>query len=142
MKTAKAKVASKKASRIKKVNRVDEESEALVVKAQSQGLNIAKLSDDDIEGMFIEAFDKIGGIYNITEFECQVSREKNKAKVAVTIYSFADSPTLDDFAKNRNKELSRIEAEKEGLGKLSFVLDTKSVIPINSNDYSITYISE
>jgi len=105
-------------------------------------LNTSKLSNEDIEDLFSEAFeDQVAKHNSISEFEVTCIRDSANAKsldIEVMIVGMAGSPTLDQF-KNGEVENSQEVIGSRGGDKIKFKLLPKKTVVLNSNDYNISY---
>jgi len=107
-------------------------------------LDISKMSDDDIQDMFTEVYEKNIGVYNgIDSFECTCKREtgKNEVKMEVMIVGMAGSPTIDDYKNGKVKGSEKVIINREGKGTMKFVLCPKDSVYLNMNDYIVVYKS-
>ena len=107
-----------------------------------QRMNTDKISDDDLQDMFTEAFEKnIASQNDIGSFECICKRgnASPEIKMEVMVVGMAGSPTLDDYRKGKIKNSEKVTIEREGKGKLSFRLQAKDMISLNTNDYLAVY---
>lgn len=107
-------------------------------------LDTSKLSDDDIQDMFEEVYEKkIGAYNNIDSFECTCKRETGKPeiKMEVMIVGMAGSPTIDDYKNGKVKNAGEVDITREGKGSMKFLLCTKDIVYLNMNDYIVVYKS-
>jgi hypothetical protein len=109
-----------------------------------QQLNTSKMSDDDLQDMFSEAYEKNVASYNdIDSFECICKRETGNPKIRmeVLIVGMAGNPTIDDYKKGKVKRSEQVTIEREGKGSLKFVFKPKDTVYLSNNDYTVVYES-
>jgi hypothetical protein len=107
-------------------------------------LDIASMSNEDIEDLFTQAYEKTVAIPNgIGEFECKCQREatnSREARVEVLVVGMAGSPTLSDYKEMKLANSDVVVIEREGkTGSIAFKLNTKDMIALNSTDYIAVY---
>lgn len=113
----------------------------------TQKLNISKLSDDDLQDMFSEAYEKkVASANGFDSYECICKRSNssntNEVKMEVTVIGMAGSPTVDDYKSGKVKNSGSIVIEREGKGSLMFTLMPKEIMSMNTNDYLVVYKGE
>lgn len=111
----------------------------------TQKLNITKLSDDDLQDMFTEAYEKkVASQNGFDSYECICKRGGNNPdiRMEVTVVGMAGSPTIDDYKKGKVKNSNSIIIEREGKGSLKFNLLPKETMGLNTNDYLVIYKAE
>lgn len=111
----------------------------------TQKLNTSKLSDDDIQDMFSEAYEKnIASANGFDSYECICKRGGNTPdiKMEVTVVGMAGSPTIDDYKKGKVKNSSAVVIGREGKGSLKFKLVPSDTMSLNTNDYLVVYKAE
>jgi len=108
----------------------------------SNKLNVIKMSDDDLQDLFSESFERNIAINNdITSYECICKRGTLSTDIImeVTISGMAGSPSKEDFKSLKIKNCKSLKIEVEGKGELEFVLAPKETISLNTNDYMVIY---
>ncbi len=113
-------------------------------KTRTDKMDTSKLSDEDLQDMFTEAYEKQVAFENAFDnYECICKRETGIPTVTmeVTVVGMAGTPTLDDYKNGKVKNSKSVVITREGRGSLRFDLDPKSVISLNSNDYLAVYKS-
>ena len=108
-------------------------------------MNISKLSDDDLQDMFSESYEKnIASLNGFDSFECICKRGSNNpdVKIEVTVTGMAGSPTVDDYKNGKVKNSSALIISREGKGSLKFKLLPSETLALNSNDYLVVYKAE
>jgi hypothetical protein len=111
----------------------------------TQKLNTSKLSNDDIQDMFLEAYEKnIASANGFDSYECVCKRSGNtpNIKMEVTVVGMAGSPTIDDYKKGKVKNSSTVVISREGKGSLKFHLVPSDTMSLNTNDYLVVYKAE
>jgi hypothetical protein len=106
--------------------------------------SITALNNEEIEELFSGAFaEQIGDRNNIQEFDCKCVREPGQsgAKVEVTIFGLAGSPTPEDFKKTKLEVFKKVVVSRENKESVKFVLVPKATTILNTNDYVVTYQS-
>jgi len=114
----------------------------MALKRKIDKMDVSKLSDEDIQDMFTEAYEKQVAQENAFDnFECICKRETGLPMVTmeVTIIGMAGTPTLDDYKAGKVKNSKSVTITREDRGSLRFTLDPKSVISLNTNDYLAVY---
>lgn len=121
---------------IKKISKVNE---------TVNSMDLRRLSDEEIEGAFRDAFEDTV-VYNNdfggeTDFDVKVSRDlsKNTVKIEATIQGLAGSVNAEDFKKGKVKKAEKIVGTILTKGKLVFVLLPKETMYNSSTEYSIVY---
>jgi hypothetical protein len=112
---------------------------------KTQKLNVSKLSDDDLQDMFTEAYEKkVAKENEFDSFECICKRSgpTSDVKMEVTVTGMAGSPTIDDYKNGKVKNSKEVVIEREGKGSLMFKLLPKETISLNTNDYLVIYQAE
>jgi len=107
---------------------------------RNKKMDVSKLSDENIQDMFEEAFeDQIASYNNIGNFECKCTRDEKAVTMEVMIVGLAGTPCVDDYknAKVENADAVRIQAEDKG--SLKFVLASDEIASLNTNDYTVVY---
>jgi hypothetical protein len=106
-------------------------------------INVEKLSNEDLQDMFAEAFrEQVASKNNIDEFECTCKRDSNNpdVKIEVMIVGMAGTPYLEMFQKGKIKGADSVIIKKEGYkNTLKFKLEIKETLALNANDYLIVY---
>lgn len=108
----------------------------------TQKLNVSKLSDDDLQDMFTEAYERrVSSQNGFDSYECICRRDTDRSdiRMEVTITGMAGSPTIDDYKKGKVKNSNAITIEREGKGFLRFELLPSKTISLNTNDYMVVY---
>lgn len=111
----------------------------------TQKLNTSKLSDDDIQDMFSEAYEKgVASANGFDSYECICKRGGNTSdiKMEVTVVGMAGSPTIDDYKKGKVKNSSAVVINRENKNSLKFKLLPSETMVLNTNDYLIIYKAE
>jgi len=111
-------------------------------KVESTGrMNASKLSDDDIQDMFTEAYEKnIASANSISSFECICKRDTSSGiKMEVTVYGMSGSPSLIDYKNGKVKNANSLMVSREGNGSLKFVTVPSEMLSLNTNDYLVIY---
>jgi len=114
----------------------------MMPKNHSKQLEIAKLSDDDLQDRFTEVFEKRVGVYNhIESFECICKRATGGKDVdmEVTIVGMAGSPVVKDYKDMKVKNSDTIILDYEGRGSITFKFIPERTISLNSNEYVVVY---
>lgn len=111
---------------------------------QKQKLNVSKLSDDDLQDMFTDAYEKkVASQNGFDSYECICKRDgSSDIRMEVTVTGMAGSPTIDDYKKGKVKNSGSVVIERDGKGSLRFSLLPKETISLNTNDYLVVYKSE
>ncbi len=104
-------------------------------------MDTSKLSDDDLQDMFTEEYEKnVASLSSLTSFECICKRDTARAvKMEVTVYGMAGSPSLDDYKKGKVKNSGSVIINREGKGSLKFVILPSEIASLNTNDYVVVY---
>ena len=106
-------------------------------------MNVDKLSNEDLQDMFTEAFqEQIASKNAIDEYECICKRDSNNPdiKIEVTIIGMAGTPYLEMFQKGKIKSAEYVTVKKEGYkNTLRFKLELKEALALNANDYLVVY---
>lgn len=117
-------------------------------KNRSEKMDVSKLSDEDIQDMFTEAYqNQIASKNAFDNFECICKRENGLSAVGptvimeVTVIGMAGTPTLDDYKQGKVIDSKTVIISREDKGKLQFNLDPKSIMSLNTNDYVVAYKS-
>lgn len=108
-------------------------------------MNVSKMSDDNLQDLFAEVFEKeIASLNGVSSYECVCKRQtgSNVVTMEVTIYGMAGSPIIDDWKKNKVAKSGSVVIKQEGRGSLQFKLIPKETVSLNVNDYMIVYRSE
>lgn len=111
----------------------------------NQRMNTSKLSDEDIQDMFTEVYEKnVASQNNFNAYECICKRDVGDTNITmeVTVNGMAGSPTINDYKTNKVKGSGSITIEREGRGFLTFKLQPKEIMILNSNDYLAIYKAE
>ena len=109
---------------------------------KSEVMDVSRLSDDDIQDMFTEAYEKqVASANRFDSYECIVKRVNSNKDISmeVLVVGMAGSPTIEDYKSGKVKNASSITIGREGKGSLKFNLDAKSIISLNTNDYQVVY---
>lgn len=103
-----------------------------------------KLSDNNIQDLFAEAFAKVASYHNISTYSTKCIRtiSNPKIRMELMIVGFAGSPTIDDFKNATIEEVKSIKVNDEDGNSLIFNLIPSETSFLNSNDYIIVYESE
>lgn len=113
------------------------------VEQESQLMDITKVSNERIQDLFTEEFEKnIAKMNDIDSFECVCVREANKtdqAKMEVTIYGLAGSPTMDDWLKGNLENAEMVVVKDEWDKTIEFHLGEEDIYNLNINDYVVVY---
>ena len=107
-------------------------------------MNISKLSDEQIEDMFTEAFqDQVASLNNIGEFECKCNRAVDAGHVVmeVMVAGLAGTPTYEEAHGDTLEELEVMTISREDKGELDFERSPEDDYVLNTNDYIIVYRS-
>jgi hypothetical protein len=126
----------------KKVKKIESMIESRVESKSIKKIDIKTLSDEEIQGLFEEAFFNQVGSYNgINEVEAKCSRElgKSSIKIEVLIQGLAGTPTAEDFRNGKVKNAETITISREDKGSLSFKILPKETVYLNSTEYAIVY---
>ena len=113
-------------------------------KTKVEKMDVSKLSEEDLQDMFTEAYtEQVASENAFDNFECISKREtgSNSVIVEVTIIGMAGTPTLDDYKQGKVKNSKSITINREGKGSLRFNIDPKSIVSLNTNDYLVVYKS-
>lgn len=107
-------------------------------------MNIDKVSDEEMQDLFTDSFEKAGAMVDIGEFECTCKRTVGgtTASMEVMVTGLAGSPTYEDAHAGDMEELASISISREDKGVLSFARDAEEDYVLNTNDYVIVYKSE
>jgi len=108
-----------------------------------------KVSDEQMQDLFTEAFEKVASLNDIDEFECTCKREVGSTDILmeVMVVGMAGSPNYESFHGEEIEELENItisrdsrenEAEQEVLG---FDREPSGDYVVNTNDYVVAYKS-
>ena len=111
-------------------------------KNHDRKLEIAKLSDDDLQDRFTEVFEKRVGVYNhIESFECICKRDTGSKDVhmEVTIVGMAGSPVLQDYKNMKVKNSDSIILDYDERGSIAFKFMPEKTVSLNSNEYVVVY---
>jgi len=106
-------------------------------------MNIAKLSDQDIQSMFEAGFETVAQYNNIGDFETRCLRTVGNSgvKIEVMIVGLAGSPTIDDFKNGKVEKANEITTVSQDGEELVFKLVPSETAFLNSNDYIAVYAS-
>ena len=107
-------------------------------------MNVSKMSDEDLQDMFEEAYrDQVGKFNNIDEIECKASKDGEKVVVELTVSGMAGSPTMEEYQAGKVKKSGSVTISRDGKGSLTFKLsaEKKDVYVLNSTDYVVVYKS-
>lgn len=107
-------------------------------------MNIDKLSDEEMQDLFTDSFEKVGSLNDIGEFECTCKRTVGgtTASMEVMVTGLAGSPTYEDAHDCGIADIDTIVISREDKGVLSFARDPQEDYVLNTNDYVIVYKSE
>ena len=118
--------------------------------AKVTGVNLSKLSDDELETAFRVAFEDIVVYSNDfggeTDFDVKVVRDtsKNIVKIETTIQGLAGSVNAEDFKKGKVKKADKLSyaiesyaIEKKGI---TFTLLPKETAYNSSTEYTVVYL--
>ena len=104
--------------------------------------DVERISDEEMEEMFVEAFEtQIASLNAIGSYECSCKRDSSNSdvKMEVMIIGLAGSPTLDDYKKGKVENAGTVLIKREEKDSLKFNLVTDEIISLNTNDYSVIY---
>jgi len=107
-------------------------------------LDTNKMSDDDIQDMFADVYEKdIGSLNDIGSFECICKRETGNPEIRmeVMIVGMAGSPTFEEYKNGKVSGSNEVSISREGKGTMKFVLSVKDSFYLSQNDYVIVYKS-
>jgi len=106
-------------------------------------MNVDKVSDEDMQDLFTNAFEDIGSMNNITEFECKCKRTVGNSEIVmeVMIIGLAGSPTYEAIHSGELEDLDIISISRDEESKLDFERDADNDYILNTNDYVISYKS-
>jgi len=108
-------------------------------------MNVDKIRDEDMQDLFSSAFEDIGSVNNITEFECKCKRTVGNSGTAIAmevmIIGLAGSPTYEAIHEGELEDLDTISISRDEESKLDFERDTDNDYILNTNDYIIAYKS-
>lgn len=106
-------------------------------------MNIDKLSDQEIQVLFDEAFSSVASINNIGDYEsvCKRTVGGSKIRMEIMIVGLAGSPTIDDFKHGDVENAGKITITVPDGKKINFKLIPSETAFLNSNDYLIVYES-
>ena len=113
-----------------------------IKKVESTGkMNASRLSDDDIQDMFTESYEKnVASINSISSFECICKRDTSSGiKMEVTVYGMSGSPSLIDYKSGKVKNSGSVIISREGNGSLKFNAIPSEMLSLNTNDYLVVY---
>ena len=113
-----------------------------VVKATEKIMDVSRMSDDDIQDMFAEVYEKQVAQQNgFDSYECIAKRENTNKNISmeVTVIGMAGSPTIDDYKAGKVKNAQAVTISREGKGTLKFALSQKDIHSLNTNDYLVIY---
>jgi len=104
-------------------------------------MDTSKLSDDDLQDMFTESYEKnVASSNYISSFECICKRDTSSGiKMEVTVYGMSGSPSLSEYKAGKVKNASSVIINREGKGNLKFVVTPAEMVSLNTNDYLVTY---
>ena len=125
---------------VKRVEKVEKTVNAKSFKVMS----IKKISEEDIETLFENAFrDQVASYNNIDEFEVKSTRDikGNSLKVEVTVQGLAGSPTSEDFKNMNIDNIESVTISREDIGELTLKLMPKETTPLNATEYIVVYQS-
>ena len=108
-------------------------------------MDVSRMSDDDLQDMFSEVYDKtIASLNGFDSFECICKRGGNTPDInmEVTVVGMAGSPTIDDYKSGKVKGCNSVVIQREDRGSLKFNLLPKETISLNTNDYLVVYKAE
>ena len=105
-------------------------------------MDIQRVSDEEVQDLFEEAFEAQVGKWNdIDNFEVKCVREigKDALTVEVTVMGTAGSPTAEDFKKMNVKNASSVRIERFDKGELKFSIFPSKTLYLNSTEYILIY---
>ena len=106
-------------------------------------MDITKISDEKIEDIFAEAFEKqIASEHNISEFECKCKREvvdSQNATIEIMVTGLAGTPIAEDFKNTKLENINSVVVNDEDKGSIEFELIPEETIALNTNDYLVVY---
>ena len=111
----------------------------------TQKMNVGKLSDDDLQDLFSEAYEKrIASENGFDSYECicKRSNDNSEIKMEVTVIGMAGSPTIDEYKKMKVKNSDSVVIQREGKGSLKFKYVQGETVTLNTNDYMVVYKAE
>jgi len=106
-------------------------------------MNVDKISDEDMQDLFTNAFESIGSMNNITEFECSCKRTVGNSVITmeVMVIGLAGSPTYESVHNCELEDLDTISISRDEDSKLDFERDSDNDYILNTNDYVMAYKS-
>jgi hypothetical protein len=108
----------------------------------TQKMNISKLSDDDLQDMFSESFEKnIASQNGFDSYECICKRDNSNSdvKMEVLMVGMAGSPTIEDYKAGKVKNSASVVINREDKGSLNFKFVPSETMIMNTNDYVVVY---
>jgi len=133
-------------AKIDKIKLVSSQQKPEIKKNLVSGINLAKLSDDEIESAFRAAFEETV-VYNNdfggeTDFDVKVERDPSKKtiKIEVTVQGLAGSVNAEDFKKGKVKKAEKLSYNIEKKGDLTFTLLPKETTYNSSTEYTVVYL--
>lgn len=107
-------------------------------------MNVEKVSDEELQDLFADAFEKVSKYNNIEEFECKCIRTVAGGELVmeVMISGLAGTPSYESIHTEIFEDLEKISISREGSeSKLDFERLPESDYVLNTNDYVIAYKS-
>lgn len=126
---------------MKKVQKVQDTVDK---KVSSKKMDVKKISADEVQDLFTEAFaDQVGFHNDISEFDvkCEKGIASKDIKVEVTIQGMAGCPNAEDFKKGKIKNIDKVVIERADKGSLEFKLLRNQTVYLNSTEYIVVYQS-
>ena len=113
-------------------------------KSSLKQMDTKKISADEVQDMFTEAFEaQVGSLNNISEFEvkCNKSIAKKDIQVEVTVQGMAGCPNAEDFKHGKIKNIDKVVIERADKGSLEFKLLKDQTVYLNSTEFIVVYQS-
>jgi len=110
--------------------------------AKKKRLNLEKISDEQLVDLFEKAYEEqVGQINSIGEFECTCTRTvgDSEVKMEVMITGLAGTPTPDSYKTGKVEGSEKVVVERDDDTELTFKLEPKDTICLNTNDYLVVY---
>lgn len=117
---------------------------------KNNGMNLLKVSNDDIQALAEEVFDKkISQSVDLGSVDITCEREVGTevVKVIVNVFGMAGSVNFNDFKKDEGefdklKDARTFVIERSDLGSATFTLNTSKMYNLNNTDYVLIYESK
>jgi len=107
-------------------------------------MNIEKISDEELQDLFANSFEKVSNLNNISEFECKCIRtvDGDGLVMEVMVSGLAGTPSYESIHTEIFEDLEKISISREDSeSKLDFKRLPESDCVLNTNDYVIAYKS-